>query len=282
MAIVYKEEFETKLQERLSAPMKWKEICKVVYTNTNVLHNPYLTDSTVGTGTRGVGYTSTAVATVDDTVAIVDYVYSAQHIDDADLAQKSFSDFMEIADNMGVMLNEKMEATMLAEHAQWTDFDNASIGGAAGNITVATGNIDTIIDKIKEAIRTAGGEDLMNRNGAFIMWRQADFTLVEGLARSQGFNTADDVLKNGIKQGFFYGGVEHYASSKHTAGHVFAGVKKAFTVGIVKSTYGKMKEIVNPVVGGAQISGIGLETRIDSKFKAWAKTKPVLFDVLVA
>jgi hypothetical protein len=59
-------------------------------------------------------------------------------------------------------------------------------------------------------------------------------------------------------------------------------VKKAFDVGIVKSTYGKMNEIQNPVVGGAQISGIGLETRIDRKFKAWAKMVPVLFDILVA
>jgi hypothetical protein len=43
-----------------------------------------------------------------------------------------------------------------------------------------------------------------------------------------------------------------------------------------------MTEITNPVVSTAQISGIGLETRIDSKFKAWAKMVPVLFDILVA
>jgi hypothetical protein len=63
---------------------------------------------------------------------------------------------------------------------------------------------------------------------------------------------------------------------------VFAGVKKAFNCYVVKSTYGRMKTIVNPVVGGAQISGIGLEARIDREFKAWAKMVPVLFDVLVA
>ena len=73
MAIIYKEEFETRLQERLDAPMKWKEICRVEYTDSRVLHNPYLTDSTVGTGTRGSAYTSTAVATVDDTFTINTY-----------------------------------------------------------------------------------------------------------------------------------------------------------------------------------------------------------------
>ena len=282
MAIVPTIEYETKLQERLSAPMVWKEICLVKYTDSGIWRNPYLTDSTVGTGTRGTGYTSTAVATTDETVTISDYSYCAEHIDDADLAQKTFSDFMEIADRMGTMLNETMETSMLLEHAQWTNFDNASIGGSAGNITVALSNIKKIITGIKREIREAGGGDMLTRNGGFIQWREADFELVEQLASSEGFNTADDALKNGIKQGFRYLGMEHYSTSKNVSGHVFAGVKKMFAVGICKSTYGKVKTIINPVVSSAQISGIGLETRIDRKFKAWANAVPVLFDVLVA
>jgi hypothetical protein len=282
MAIVPSLEIETKLQERLSAPNAWKEICEVKYTDTGIVKNPYLTDATVSSGTRGTGYTSVAVATTDESVTISDYDYSAQHIDDADLAQKSFSDWMEIADNMGTMLNEKMETSMLLEHAQWTNFDNASIGGAPGNITVSVSNIKAIIAAMKTAIRTAGGGDLADRNGMFIQWREADFEKVELLASSEGFNTADDALKNGIKRGFRYLGVEHYSTSKNVSGHVFGGVKKAFNAYIVKSTYGKMKTIVNPVVSGAQISGIGLEARLDRKFKAWNKRAPVLFDILVA
>lgn len=282
MAIVATIEYETKLQERLSAPNIWKEILDVKYTNTGILRNPYLTDATVGTGTRGAGYTSTAVATTDETVSITDYVYSAEHIDDADLAQKTFSDFMEIADNMGIMLNEKVETMMLLEHAQWTDFDNSDIGGAAGTITVAVSNIKKIIAAMKTAIRTAGGAAVAERDGMFIQWREADYELVELLASSEGFNTADDALKNGIKQGFRYLGVEHYSTSKNVAAHVFGGVKKSMQVGIVKSTYGKVKEIINPVVSGAQISGIGLESRVDIKFKAWAKRVPVIFDISVA
>lgn len=282
MAIVVSEQFETRLQERLTNPSLWKEVCKVTYTDIGTLHNPYLTDATQYTGTRGTGYTSVAVATTDQDVSITDYIGSAEHIDRADLAQKSFSDWMEVADNMATVLDEGMETAMLAEHAQWTNFDNASIGGSAGNITVAVTNIKKIISGIKREIREAKGKKLANRNGMFIVWREADFELVELLASSEGFNTADDALKNGIKQGFMYMGVEHYSSTFHTSGHVFAGVKKAFHVGVCKSTYGLVTEVVNPVVGGAQISGIGLETRIDSKFKAWAKMVPVLFDVLVS
>lgn len=282
MAIIPKIEYESVLQERLSAPMFWKEVCLVKYTSSGIWRNPYLTDPTLGTGTRGTGYTSTAIATVDDTVTISDYIYAAEHIDDADLAVKTFSDFMEIADRMGTILNEGMETEMLSEHAQWTNFDNASIGGTAGNITVSTTNIKKIITSMKREIREAGGEDLANRNGMFIVWRAADFELLETVASAEGFNTADDALKNGIKQGFKYMGVEHYSTNKNASGHLFGGVKKAFAVGVIKATYGKVKEIINPVVGGAQISGIGLETRIDSKFMAWAKMVPVLFDILVA
>lgn len=282
MAIIYKEEFETKLQERLSENNKWKEVCKVIYTNANTLHNPYLTDATVATGTRGTGYTSVAVATTDDTVVISDFKISAMHIDRADLAQKTFSDWMEIADNMAIKLNEAIETAMLASHAQFTDFDNASIGGAAGNITVAESNIDDIITGMQREIREANGDAVMERDGAFIIWRAADFEKVQKYAAAQGFSTADDVLKNGIKQGFRYLGVEHYSSNKHTAGHVFGGVKKALTLGIVKSTYGLITEVMNPVVSGAQISGVGLESRVDYKFKAFANMAPVLFDILVS
>ena len=282
MAIIPKIEYETKLQERLGAPTVWKEVCLVKYTDSGIWRNPYMTDPATATGTRGTGYTSTAVATTDDTVSITDYSYSAEHIDRADLAQKTFSDWMEVADRMGVVLNELMETSMLLEHAQFTDFDNASIGGAAGNITVQVSNIKKIITGVKREIRKAGGGDLLARNGGFIIWREADFELVELLASSEGFNTADDALKNGIKQGFKYLGMEHYSTSRNVTNHIFGGVKKALAVGICKSTYGKMTEVQNPVVSGAQISGVGLEVRIDRKFKSWAKMTPVLFDILVA
>lgn len=282
MAVIPKIEYETRLQERLDSPTVWKEVCLVKYTDSGIWRNPYLTDATQGTGTRGTGYTPYLVATTDDTVSITDYIYSAPAIDDADLAQKTFSDWMEVADNVAQVLDEGMETAMLAEHAQWTNFDNASIGGSAGNITVSVSNVKKIISSIKREIREAKGGKLLAKNGGFIIWREADFELVELLASSEGFNTADDALKNGIKQGFKYMGMEHYSSTLHASGHVFAGVKKAFAVGICKSTYGKMKTIINPVVSGAQISGVGLESRIDSKFKAWTKMAPVLFDVLVA
>lgn len=282
MAIIYKNEYLTTLQDRLSETTKWKEIAKVEYTDTQVIHNPYLTDVTANDGTRGTAYTPEAVTTTDDTVTINSFKIAAQYIDRADLAQKTFAGWMELADNQGIMLNEAIETAMYANHAEYTNFDNASIGGGAGNITVSESNIDDIIRGVKREIREANGENRMDRNGAFFVWRPADFEKLEAYVQAQGFSTADGALKDGTNQGFRYMGMEHYSSNKLASGHLFAGVKKALHLGICKSTYGKVNEIEDPVVSGGQISGVGINSRVDFKFKAWAKVAPVLFDVLVA
>ena len=280
--IIYEEDWAVKLQERLSDAVVWKEICKVEYTDTKTLHNPYLTDATVQSGTRGSAYTHQDITVTDETVAIDTFKILPQLIDRADLAQQGYVRQMELADSQGVLLNEAIETAMLAEHAQWTNFDNASIGGAAGNITVSASNIDDIIRGIKREIREASGADLMNRNGVFIVWRAADFEILEAYVQANGFNVADNALKNGIMQGFKYMDVEHYSSNKHTAGHVFAGVKKVFHLGICRSTYGQVVIDQEPATNSGAVSGIGVVSRVDFKFKAWAKTVPVLFDVLVA
>jgi hypothetical protein len=280
--IIYQEEWETKAQERLSEMNKWKEICKVDYTDTKVLHNPYVTDPTVQNGTRGSAYTHQDVVLTDETVDITGFKILPQLIDRADLAQSTFVSQMEMADRQAVLLNEAIETGMLAEHAQWTNFDNASIGGAAGNITVSETNIDDIIRGMKREIREANGEDLMNRNGAFIVWRAADFEKLEAYVQAQGFSTADGALKDGTSQGFRYMGVEHYSSNKHASGHLFGGVKKAFHLGICRSTYGQVIVDNEPATAAGAVSGIAVVMRVDFKFKAWATVVPVLFDILVA
>lgn len=184
--IVYKEEWTIKAQERLSENNKWKEVCRVEYTNDRVLHNPYFTDPTVQANTRGNAYSHQAITLTDDNVTISDGRIIPQLIDRADLAQQTFATQMELADRQGVLLNEAIETAMLAAHASWTNFDNASIGGAAGNIDVSTNNIDDIIRGVKREIREANGEALMDRNGVFIIWRAADFEKLEAFVQAQG------------------------------------------------------------------------------------------------
>lgn len=279
MTYVYQEEWVTKVQERLSEPTKWKDIARVEVTNTKTLHNPYRTDASVATLTPYSAYTPAEVSVTDETVTIDAPFVVAQIIDRADLAQSDYLRQMELADAQGVLLNEKVESYLYSQHAQFTDFDNASIGGSAGNITVTTANIDDIIRGIKREISEANGDTLFERYGAFIVWRPTDFEKLEAFMQANGFSTADNALKGGVKGGVDYMGMTHYKSNLLTSGHLFAGVKKLVHLGILKATYGQV--MINEKDPG-NISGISIVSRLDLKVKAWAKVRPVLFDLLVS
>lgn len=274
-----------KLQERLDEQLIWKEICKVDYTDTKVLHNPYLTDPQVQNGTRGSAYTHQDIVMTDDSVTIDTFKILPQLIDRADLAQSTYANQMELADAQGVLLNEAIEAGMLTEHAQWTnigDVGSGVVGLGTGALSITTSNIDDVIRGIKTQIRKAKGKNLMKRNGVFIVWTEELFELLEAYAQANGFSTADGALKDGTSQGFKYMGVEHYSSTFLPAGHLFAGVKKVFHLGICKSTYGQIVIDQEPATSGGAVSGIGIISRVDFKFKAWAKTVPVLYDINIA
>jgi hypothetical protein len=279
MAIVYQEDWAVKLQERLDEPIKWKDICRVEYTNDRVLHNPYKTDASVAVLTPYTPYSPAQVALNDESVTIDTHAVVPEIIDRADLAQSKYLKQMEIAADQGTLLNEEIESKIYAQHGQFTDFDNSKIGGGAGNITVSSSNIDDIIRGIKREIRTAKGGKLLARNGGFIVWRPADFELLEAFMQANGTATADKALAKGAEDGIEYMGMTHYASNLLTSGHLFAGVKKLAHLGILKDTYGQI--MVNEKDPG-NVSGVSIVSRIDYKLKVWAKTKPVLFDVLVA
>lgn len=277
-SLVYAEEWTDTLQAELDEPNKWKDICNVEYTNTKVLHNPYLTDMTVQSYSRGSVYTHQAITETDDNVNISTTKIAPQYLDRADMAQMTFYRQMDIAKRQAVLLNEAIESAVFAAHASFTDFDNASIGGSAGSITVSATNIDDIITGIRREIREANGEGLLERNGGFIVWRPADMELLEKFCMANGYQFADNVLENGLKQGKNALGFTHYTSNLLTAQHVVAGVKKAIHLGILRDTYGQI--VVNDKDPGEH-SGVSVVSRVDYAVKVWNKMVPVVFDVIV-
>lgn len=290
--IIYQEEWATKLQERLDHTTVWKEVCHVEYTNTRVLNNPYIgTYPSVQSGTRGAAYAHQDVTETNESITISTFKILPILIDRADLAQSTFSKQMDLADMQGQLLNEQIEVAMLAAHADWTnigDLGGGAIGLGTSAITVTASNIDDIIRAVKREIRKANGTNLMSQRGVFIVWRPADFELLEQFIQANGFVTADTYLKNGTVSGLRYMGVDHYVSNDHTAGHLFAGVKNTYHLGIVKDTYGQIVINQDPTLAtGAQAtigqtSGVGIVARVDYAFKAWTKSVVVLFDINVA
>jgi hypothetical protein len=279
MSVICQEDWAVKLQERLDEPIKWKDICRVEYTDTKVMHNPYKTDASVAVLTPYTPYEPAQLVQGDESITIDTHAVVPEIIDRADLAQSKYVDQMEIAADQGTLLNEEIEAKVFAQYGQMTTFDNTMIGGAAGNITVSSSNIDDIIRAVKREIRKAKGGRLMARNGAFIVWRPEDFELIEAFIQANGTGTADKALENGVDDGVKYMGMTHYSSNLLTAGHLIGGVKKLAHLGILKATYGQI--MVNDK-DPDNVSGVSIVSRIDYKLKVWLKTKPVLFNITVA
>jgi hypothetical protein len=282
-SFIYKEDWSVKYQEQLDEKNKYEDICKVDISNKRVFHNPYLTDATVQSGTRGTAYTFQDVVRTDEYVTIDTYSVLPQVIDRADLAQTGYDEQMEMATRQGVKMKQKIEAAVYGDHAAWTNFGAGDItGGTVADttaITVSPVNIDDIIRHIKRVIRVANGEELMDQYGVFIVWRPADLEILEAFCQANGYQMSDAALKDGISQGFKALGVTHYSSNLLVAGHVFAGVKKQHCVYILKDTWGQiMVDDKDPNL----VSGISVVTRADYKVKTWTKVAPVLLDVNVA
>lgn len=279
---VYAEEWRDGLQAELDEPTVWKEVCRVDYTNHKVVHNPYLTDPTVQTLTRGSDQSPQAVVETDETMTIATSKGLTQFVDWADLAQAMQFKGADIAKRQGTLLNEQIQTSFLADHANLTDFGTLSIGGggaATDTITVSTSNIYKIVTGVKREINEANGMSLMSQKGVFFIWRPADFELLEQFAFANGYSAADAALRKGLVGGVEYFGCTHYQSNLLTANHVIAGVKGVYNIGILRDTYGKL--VINPY-DPDQKSGIKFSTRVDYGVKAWNKTKAVLFDINVA
>ncbi len=280
---LYPEDWTVKLQERLDYPTNWKEICRVEYTNARVLNNPYMsTIPTMQSHTRGTPYTHQTLVITIDTITINQSANLPMYVDRADEAQTPYSRQMEMANLQGTLISEYYETKMLAAHAGFTTFDNASIGGGAGNITVSASNIDDIIRGVKREIGEANGRALQKRHGAFILWRYSDQEILEQFAQANGFVLADKALKNGIPDSYYFMGLYHYVSNSHEANHIFGGVRKLLHLGIVKDTNGQVVIDKEPATGDGPLSGTGIVSRMDWVYKVWNNIKPLLFDIEVA
>lgn len=282
----YAQSWASKLQERLAHPTNWKEVCDVRYSDTHTLNVPYMsTTPSVQTGTRGTAFAFQDFALTNETLAITTYRELAVYIDRADLAQVGYELQMDLADRQGQLINEVIESLLLAQHTSWTNIGDTG-GGAIGlsgtAFTVSANNIDDVIRAIKREIRTANGWSQATRNGIFIIWRPADFELLEAFVQANGFTIADAALKDGILEGFRYMDVDHYVSNDHTAGHLFAGVKKIQIIGINRTTWGQLSVIQNPAgSSNNNLSGVGMHVRADVGFLSPTGLVSLIYDVNV-
>lgn len=286
--VTYETLFEDVLQDRLDHPTTFKEMCKVMITDTRVISTSYLsTTPSVQSVTRGTGVDLQTFVETAETLTISTGRDLGLFVDWADLAQSPWTKPAELFDRIGALLNEFIEGDVLAQHASWTDFGTLDIGGGGAStsqITVSASNIDDIIRGLKRVIRVANGQSMMNANGVGIIWRAADFEILEAFTQANGFQEADRALKEGTVEGLHYLGVDHFWSNEHTANHLFAGVKKIQRLGILRGTFGRAHTIDFPGsdANASYLSGRSFYSRVDIGHLTPTAHVALVYDINVA
>lgn len=294
--VIYQAVWENKLAQRLDKPQNWKEVNDVVYTDTQTYNFPLiattgepavatLTNTAAGRSTLSNVIPFIDVTETNQTLSIVTAEIDSVYLDYADQAQSNYAKMAEMGDLLGKKIGERAEAIALANHASWTNFGDTGggvLGLASTAFTVSSTNIDDVIRGIIEQIITANGYGLYQQNGGFVVWRPADWTFLVQFMQANGFNMADNALKNGGTLGVDYMGLTHYVSTQVAAGHVMAGVKKVQKFGILKSTYGRTYVNEMPASSTAgSLSGTQIHTRLDYGLLVPTNLLPTIFDVNV-
>lgn len=213
-AYIYQQAWENRLAQRLDKPQNWKDVCDVVYTDTQIHNFPLISTgnepavATLTNTAAGRSTLSNVIPFVDTTetnqtltisIAEIDSAY----VDYADQAQSNYAKMASLGDLLGKKMMERIETIVLANHAAWTNIGDAG-GGAVGlastDLTVSATNIDDIVRGIIEQIQTANGFDLYQQNGGFATWMPAHWTklttfmqarLTTGLGKSSLINGED-------------------------------------------------------------------------------------------
>jgi hypothetical protein len=190
--IKYQEEWAVKLQEKLKKPINWKETCDVLYTDSQVYVLPYVgtaSESAVQTGlTRGNTYTFQDITETTQTLTISTFDILAELLDRADEAQSNYAKRMDRAALQAEKIRERVQAIVLGNHTNWTDFGDTG-GGVLGlgttQITVSANNVDDIVRGIVEQIYTANGFNDYREKGGFVEWRPSDWTFMVSFMQAE-------------------------------------------------------------------------------------------------
>lgn len=295
--VIYQALWENKLAQRLDKPQNWKEVCDVVYTDTQTYNFPLvstanepavatLTNTAAGRSLLSNVIPFISVTETNETLSIITAEIDSVYLDYADQAQSNYAKMADMGTLLGKKIGERAEAISMANFANWTAFGDTGggvLGLSSNAITVSPTNVDDIIRGIIEQVYTANGFNMYNENGGFIVWRPADWTMVAQFMQANGFVTADRSLQGGATIGIDYMGLNHYVTTGFTAGHLMAGVRKVQKFGLLKSTYGKTYVAEMPASSTAgSLSGTQIHTRLDYGLLIQTNLKPVLFNVNVA
>lgn len=285
--ITYKTLFEGVLQERLARPTNWEEICDVTRTDDRVISSSYISTTggwaAVQSVTRGTAGNPVDIAEAAETLTISTGREVPVFLDWGDMYQSPWTKREEIAKRSAQRLNEFTETDVLDDHANWRNIGGS--GGAwtdnvATTLAVSASNVDDLIRLVRQVIRAQNGQDLAAENGIFHVWDPASFNFLEAFAQANGFGTADEALQKGLAPQVQYMGATHYVTNDNAANHLFAGVRKLFRVGLLRSLEGRTHEVPFPAgSSGGFLSGVMFYVRRDQGTLTPTGYNTLLYDI---
>ncbi len=296
--VIYQAVWENKLAQRLDKPQNWKDVCDVVYTDAQTYNFPLvstsnepavatLTNTAAGRSLLSNVIPFVSVTQTNETLSIVTAEIDSVYLDYADQAQSNYAKMADMGDLLGKKIGERMEAIVLGNHANWTNFGDTGagvLGLASTAFTVSATNIDDIIRGLIREIQNANGYEKYLENGGFAVWRPGDWEVLVAFMQANGFKFADEALADGGngRIGKEVMGLYHYVTTSAATGHVMAGVRGIQKLGILKATYGKTYVNEMPASSTAgSLSGTQIHTRVDYGMLVQTNMAPVIFDVNV-
>ena len=178
-----------KMRDRINQPTTWADVLNVKYSDSRTIVNGSMTtEPSVVTGTRGTAYNYEDFTLTADTLTISTFKIIPMFVDEADRNQQDYVGQMTIADFQGKKISEKIESATLANHGNYKDFGATDLANSGDDdttaITVSASNVDDLIRAIKRKLYVNNGVDFAVEKGIFIVWRAADFELLEAKPRT--------------------------------------------------------------------------------------------------
>lgn len=172
-----------------------REAERVLAQDGRKFHKPILSKPSVGTYIPGSDISDTDLNSTDATLEVDTFKYASVYLDDTEKKQNSYETGSYVAESMMRQLNNEIEQAFLSEVTNATHtVDNASIGGAAGNIDMTETNVYDVFDSATNKLNAidapkAGRVAVLGTNGISKLRRSKS-------QRESGLG--DMVLDNGV------------------------------------------------------------------------------------
>lgn len=276
---VYRDKYKsTTMQMVLRDALVAEDICMVDRTDNKRIQNPYSSQPTATVQAIAGTYSVSEYQTTDDVLTVTDEVIYAEHIFDFEDILTNFDLWSTRMDELAYSVAERIDHFVL----------NSLCEDATGTYTTPTGgfttasNINSIMANLSSKV--AGYSQAFGDQ--FLVIENTDLVGFQVAGATNGFNTADDVIRNGrvgrwmgidiyvVRSGTF---VDATIGTKTVtnAGHRVFGVKNVATYASPRGIRHEEKSVTGK-------TGMELVTFGYIGFKLWTQKAGLVVDITLA